>query len=100
MAVDRRTFLKGGTAAVAGVALGGPFQGFLAHAAGPGVGHKIDPPPIAPTPDLRGGVNRLGLPPGFSYRTFDVAGDAMVGGTIPSNHDGMAAFPGAVATSC
>lgn len=94
MAVDRRTFLKGGTAAVAGVALGGPFRGVLAHAEGGGSGRKIDAPPVAPTADLRDGLNRLGLPPGFSYRTFDLTGAAMVGGTIPGNHDGMAAFPG------
>ena len=34
MTLDRRTFLKGGSAAAAGIAWAGPFQGFLARAAG------------------------------------------------------------------
>ena len=33
MGVDRRTFLKGGVGTRAALALSGPFQGFLAHAA-------------------------------------------------------------------
>jgi secreted PhoX family phosphatase len=95
MAVDRRTFLKGSTAVAAGVVIGGPFQGFVARAAGSGgVGHKIAAPPLAPTADLRDGALRLGLPPGFAYRTFDPTGAPMVGGTVPGNHDGMAAFAG------
>ena len=99
MTVDRRGFLKAGTAAAAGVALGGPFQGFLARTAlAASVGQQVDAPPLVPTPDLRTpGVNRLALPPGFQYRTFDPTGAPMVGGTVPGNHDGMGA---SVATWC
>ncbi len=92
MALDRRTFLKGGTAAAAGVALGGPFQGFLARAAG-AAGPSITPPPLAPVADLRDGVLRLALPPGFAYRSFDANPTTMSDGTtLPGNHDGMGAF--------
>ena len=96
MALDRRTFLKGGTAAAAGVALGGPFQGFLARAAG-AAGPTIAPPPLAPVADLRDGVLRLALPPGFAYRSFDanpttMSTDPQDGTTLPGNHDGMGAF--------
>jgi secreted PhoX family phosphatase len=95
MAVDRRTFLKGSAAAAAGVAMGGPFQAFLARAgasSGGWHGGPIDPPPLVPTADLRDNVLRLALPAGFQYRSFDPTGAPMVGGTVPGNHDGMAAF--------
>jgi len=95
MSVDRRTFLKAGGAAAAAVALGGPFQPFVARAAGPGKGHKLTQPPLAPTADLRDKALRLALPPGFQYRSFDPTGAGMVEGTVPGNHDGMAAFAAA-----
>jgi secreted PhoX family phosphatase len=45
--------------------------------------------------DLRDGVNRLALPPGFAYRSFDPTGTPMeFGGALPGNHDGMGAFVG------
>jgi secreted PhoX family phosphatase len=94
MAVDRRTFLKGGAAAATAIAVGGPFQAYVARAAGGGLGHKIPAPPLAPVADLRDLVNRLALPPGFQYRSFEPAGATMLNGTVPSNHDGMGAFRG------
>lgn len=37
----------------------------------------------------------LELPPGFNYTAISITGQPMSdGGTVPSNHDGMAAFPG------
>lgn len=92
MALDRRTFLRGGTAAAAGLALGGPFQGFLARAAG-AAGPQRPALPLALIPDLRDGALRLALPPGFSYRSFDANPATMADGTtLPGNHDGMGAF--------
>ena len=92
MALDRRTFLKGGGAAAAGLALGGPLQGFLARAAG-AAGPLLPVLPLAPAPDLRDGAFRLALPPGFTYRSFDANPTTMTDGTtLPGNHDGMGAF--------
>jgi uncharacterized protein len=97
MALDRRTFLRAGTATAAGVALGGPFQGFLARAAG-AVGRQ-GAPALVPTRDLRDNALRLALPPGFAYRSFDANPNTMSDGTpqdrtitLPGNHDGMGAF--------
>ena len=43
--------------------------------------------------DLRDGVLRLALPPGFAYRSFDANPTTMSDGTtLPGNHDGMGAF--------
>lgn len=90
--VDRRTFLKGTTAIAAGAALGGPFQGFLARAAA-AAGPSPASPTLVPVKDLRDNVERLLLPPGFSYRSFDPTGTPMAfGGNLPGNHDGMGAF--------
>ena len=89
MALDRRTFLKGGTAAAAGVAFAGPFEGFLARAAGAAA--PPGPQPLAPVADLRDQVLRLALPPGFAYRSFDANVPAVTmsdGATLPGNHDG------------
>lgn len=93
MAVDRRTFLKGATAAAAGAALAGPFDGFLARAAGAGGHDPVVQPPLAEVADLSDGVIRLSLPPGFQYRSFNPTGEAMAfGGALPGNHDGMGTF--------
>jgi secreted PhoX family phosphatase len=89
MSLDRRTFLKSAAAA----AIGGPFVGFLADpamAAPPSQG-------LGPVPDLRDGVVRLHLPPGFSYRSFHDTTTPVVlddGTTLPGRHDGMGAFGG------
>lgn len=87
--IDRRTVLKAGAVA----ALAGPFAGFFAREA------NAAPPPWQPelvdVPDLRDGVVRLQLPRGFSYRSFQHAGEQLSPGvTIPGRHDGMAAFAG------
>lgn len=91
---DRRAFMKKSAGVAGALALAGPFQGLLAspaaaRAAGPRFG------PLSPMPDLHDGAARLGLPPGFIYRTLSAAGDIMSDGVpTPSNQDGMAAFRG------
>lgn len=77
--------------------MAGPFQGFIASAAaagnGKGKGKGIGP--LSPVPDLLDGEHRLGLPPGFVYRTLSAAGDVMSDGVpTPGRQDGMAAFRG------
>jgi secreted PhoX family phosphatase len=97
--LDRRSFLKGGAAAAAGVALGGPFAGFAAQqalAAGTG---KPNTRPLTPLPDMADGVTRLALPAGFAYRSFQPSSKAAPlilddGSRLPGRHDGMAAFAG------
>jgi secreted PhoX family phosphatase len=45
--------------------------------------------------DLRDDVERLALPPGFAYRSFDANGPGVTmadGSLLPGNHDGMATF--------
>ena len=94
--LSRRTFLAGSAAAAAGVALAGPFEGFVAHAGRPG-GGGVSPGygPIAGVPDLRDGVVRLELPAGFQYRSFHPRGTVLADGSVlPGRHDGMAAFAG------
>jgi uncharacterized protein len=95
MALNRRRFLQGGTAAAAGLALGGgPFQGFVARAAG-APSRTVMPPALQQSLDLRDLLPRLDLPPGFEYRSFDVnsAGATLSDGTpVPGTHDGMTAF--------
>jgi uncharacterized protein len=92
--LTRRTLLKGGAAGAVGLALAGPFEGFLAHAArgrptSPGYG------PLLPVADPRGGVVRLELPAGFQYRSFHPRGTVLADGSVlPGRHDGMATFPG------
>jgi secreted PhoX family phosphatase len=95
--LSRRALLRGGAGALAGAAvLGGPFRGFVALAEGaarrgPGGGT------LGPIPDLRDGVVRLWLPPGFQYRSFHDTEQTVVlddGTVLPGRHDGMAAFQG------
>lgn len=94
--LDRRTFLKGAAAMAGAVALG-PFQAVagLARVAG----KKPDFQTLGPVADLRDGVVRLHLPPGFQYRSFhDNDGPPVIlgdGTVLPGRHDGMAAFPAA-----
>ncbi len=94
VALDRRTVLKG--AAAAGVmAWAGPFSGYVA-----GPVQATSPPaplPLGPMPDLRDGLVRLWLPPGFEYRSFhdtEVPVTLDDGTPLPGRHDGMAAFRG------
>lgn len=90
---DRRAFLRRSAGAAVGAAAAGPFQGFLAASV------YADPasPVIGPVADLRDGVVRLALPPGFAYRSFhdNSAGAVLSNGTtMPGRHDGMTAFAG------
>ncbi|MEV8308276.1 alkaline phosphatase PhoX [Streptomyces flavidovirens] len=79
----------------AGAVLGGPFLGVanasLKGGPRPGSGYGI----LRPVPDARDGKVRLHLPNGFSYRSFNPAGEHLADGSVtPGKHDGMAAFPG------
>ncbi|GAA2738051.1 DUF839 domain-containing protein [Pedococcus aerophilus] len=107
MAVERRTFLKGGAATAGGLALAGPFSGLVA---GPAAGATPGAAPgaagstgrggaafrgLRPTPDLRDGKVRLHLPEGFSYRSFHDTESPVTlddGTALPGRHDGMGAF--------
>jgi uncharacterized protein len=90
--IDRRKFIIGGAAAA--FAAAGPFEGFVARAAGPG-GRGAGYGPLGPVPDERDGVVRLDLPAGFRYRSFHPTGTVLGDGVaLPGRHDGMAAFAG------
>ena len=87
--LDRRTLFKAGAA----TALAGPFTGFLAHQAAGVTPNPSDAGDLTDVPDLRDGVVRLALPPGFQYRSFQPTGGTLTDGTlVPGRHDGMAAF--------
>lgn len=92
--MDRRRFLQGSGALIGGGMIAGPFQGFVAHAAGAapkGAGYGA----LRPVADHLDGAVRLELPAGFNYRSFHHTGSALTSGeAIPGRHDGMAAFPG------
>jgi hypothetical protein len=91
--IHRRRFLQGAAGAATAVALGGPFQGFTALAAGKG---KERQNALRAIPDLRDGMVRLHLPDGFSYRSFHDTEAPVVlhdGTSLPGRHDGMGAFP-------
>ena len=94
-AIDRRTFLKAGVGAAGALALAGPFQGLVAHAAG---ARSLAPRrlgPLVDIPDLFDGVVRLALPAGYVYRSFGATGDPMTDGVAtPGRQDGMAVFSG------
>jgi secreted PhoX family phosphatase len=87
--LERRTLLKAGAA----TALAGPFTGFLAQQAAGVTPNLPDIDDLVDVPDLRDGVVRLALPPGFAYRSFQPTGAFLTDGTrIPGRHDGMATF--------
>ncbi len=92
--IDRRQFLRAATVTAGGVALAGPFSGFLAD---PLAARPSRPRlPLGPVPDERDGEVRLLLPAGFAYRSFhDTAAPVILddGTVLPARHDGMAAFP-------
>jgi hypothetical protein len=102
--LDRRSFLRRGAGAAAGLAIahrldlvglrtasaapeGGAASRRRAQASGSGYG------PLYPTRDHTTGLELLMLPRGFEYLSYGWTGDPMDDGTpTPSNHDGMAAF--------
>ncbi|MBE9210859.1 DUF839 domain-containing protein [Nostoc sp. LEGE 06077] len=90
MKLSRRKFFTLAGASAAGTLLASPLEALYARQAngqpifGTGYGALV--------PDPNG---LLDLPPGFQYRTFSLTGELMTDGTlVPSNHDGMATFPG------
>ena len=98
--LDRRTFLKTGAVAAGAATLGGPFAGYLAAPAVAGKGRHLSNE-LVPVADLRDGVERLALPEGFRYRSFQPSARAASGGPtvilddgaqLPGRHDGMACF--------
>ena len=95
MALERRTFLKGGAAVTGGALLAGPFQGLVAGpAAGLGAASFRS---LRPIPDRRDGKVRLHLPEGFAYRSFHDTEQTVElddGTVLPGRHDGMGAFRG------
>jgi hypothetical protein len=99
--LDRRTFLAGAAAGTASATLAGtgagPFAGFLARAGAASAAGPTPAPVLGPVPDLRDGIVRLHLPPGFSYRSFHDTETPVTlddGTLLPGRHDGMAAFRG------
>lgn len=96
-ALPRRTLLKSGVAVLGGTLAGGPFHALVAtQAHGARRRRPVDGyGRLSPVRDHRDGAVRLLLPRGFNYRSFDVAGERMSDATpVPTNHDGMACFPG------
>jgi secreted PhoX family phosphatase len=90
MKISRRSFLIGSGAAAA---VSGSMASVIAAAAAPSRA-KTRGMPFAGYGDLVPDPDRLlDLPAGFQYRVFSRQGDSLTaGGTVPSNHDGMAAF--------
>ena len=91
-AVERRTVLKGGLAALA---VGGPFAGFVSSATGATVPAAAVTAGLVPVPDQRDDKVRLHLPQGFKYRSFHDTEFPVVlrdGTNLPGRHDGMGAF--------
>jgi secreted PhoX family phosphatase len=90
--LDRRQFVQGAAVAAGGVAVAGPFSGYLAN---PVAARPSTPTVLSPVADERDGEDRLLLPDGFHYRSFhDTAAPVILddGTTLPARHDGMAAF--------
>ncbi|MBB5936078.1 alkaline phosphatase PhoX [Streptomyces zagrosensis] len=77
----------------AGIAFAGALPELFAGtaAAAPGAGDHSGYGPLIPDPN-----GLLDLPKGFRYRVLSREGDPLRSGEgkVPSNHDGMAAFPG------
>ncbi|MFB8103007.1 alkaline phosphatase PhoX [Streptomyces sp. NPDC056007] len=84
----RRQVLAGSGAAAA-IAFTGAFSELFAGTAAARGHSGYDP--LVPDPD-----GLLDLPRGFRYRVLSREGDPLLSGEgkVPSNHDGMAAFPG------
>lgn len=93
--VDRRTFLRRGAFAGAGLFVPAAVQTLSARKAMAGPRTAISPyGPVAPARDQATGRKILALPRGFHYVTFGYIGATMADGNrTPLALDGMAAFP-------
>ncbi len=96
---DRRRFLQGSGAALAGISLAAPFAAIMEAQARAATGSDgaqlVDAAspygPIAPVRDLSTGLFLLQLPSGFTYRSMSWTGDMMTDGQrVVDRHDGMA----------
>ncbi|MFF6872795.1 alkaline phosphatase PhoX [Streptomyces sp. NPDC012450] len=94
MSATRRQILSRTGASVAGIAFTGALSELFAGTASAGPGGP--PPrggygPLVPDP-----AGLLDLPAGFRYEVLSRQGDPLRSGEgpVPSNHDGMGAFPG------
>ncbi|NED03826.1 DUF839 domain-containing protein, partial [Streptomyces sp. SID6648] len=91
MSATRREVLARTGALGAGIAFTGALSElFAGTAAAQSLGHS-GYGPLVPDPD-----GLLDLPKGFRYRVLSREGDELRSGEgkVPSNHDGMSAFPG------
>ncbi|AFZ59189.1 DUF839 domain-containing protein [Anabaena cylindrica FACHB-243] len=104
MEVSRRKFLTLAGTSAATVTLLSPLEAFYAKVArgemptstGYGLLEEKLPLNTAELPPSLSGRPILKLPRGFNYTAFSTTGEPMDDGfTVPSNHDGMAAYSGA-----
>ncbi len=109
MSFSRRKFLTLAGTTAASVTMVSPLEAFYARVANGQVANGIGYGSLSPqlpnnADELKGfmvggidlGTTRLlELPSGFNYTAISITGQSMTdGGKVPSNHDGMAAFPG------
>jgi uncharacterized protein len=96
---DRRSFLQGGGAALAGISLAAPFAAIMeaqaradTSSSGAQLVDATSPyGPLSPVRDAATGLFLLQLPKGFSYRSMSWTGDMMSDGQrVVARHDGMA----------
>jgi uncharacterized protein len=101
MAISRRGFMQG-AAVLGATAFSWQFSDFVNRlSANEKAGATFGA--LRPTKDEATGLEILELPEGFTYRTFDWAGQELTeGGKIPGAHDGMAviASEGDTVTLC
>lgn len=91
MALSRRQFFTLAGAGTATAVLASPLKALYARQANGQSSYGGGYGALVPDPN-----KLLDLPKGFQYRAFSKTGDLMSDGfTVPGNHDGMAAFPGA-----
>jgi secreted PhoX family phosphatase len=109
ISLSRRKFFTLAGASAVGVTMVSPLEAFYARVANGQVAGGIGYGPLSPKlPEnvdelqgvIRGGIDLgrqplLEIPPGFSYTAISITGQSMNdGGTVPTAHDGMAAFQG------
>lgn len=110
MSFSRRNFLKTVGIGAVGLSMVSPLDAFYSRLAGGQItksfGYGALSPKLPENADelagvIVGGIDLgvtpiLSLPPGFNYTAISITGQSMNdGGTVPGNHDGMAAFEGA-----